>query len=624
VEKRFLKSLQENSDILINEWTKVVKNSSEHYRKASKKETRKHIEEHFWALIDIYEKKNYNRLIEFLSMLADARSKMGFTMKETHLAFLNGQSVILRFLDSIRNNDQPFCGNCREIMESFDTTQALYSQIYQDLKIENTTKTYRQEIHEKELRLSSLTEATPDAVIILDENLNIRSWNRGAEDMYQYKKEEIINQPLTVLLPQNLIVEEELKKLIRIIDEKGSLKNYQTERIRKDGEVITVNITSTQLKNDSGKIIGISAIHRDLTEQKRLEQEIRSQEQLLSSIVDNSVDAIIGLDLKNKIISWNQGAEKIFGYQREEVIGVNFDILFPEEAIKSGELKQLNEDLMKYGSIQNYESERITKSGKRISTSLTRSLIRDKRGKVIGSSAILRDISEYKNLKKQMSHSEKLSVVGQLAAGIAHEVGNPLTSISSLIQVLSRTSKDNELHDRLRLIKKQTDRITRLIRDLVNFSQPSDFIIKQTDINQIVKEAINIIKYDKRAQDCKFELQLSKNIPILELPEDQILQVFINILLNAVDAVPHENGEILIQSEMRDGAIKVLFRDNGYGIPKQIMDKIFDPFFTTKDVGKGTGLGLWVSYSIIESLNGEIKVKSSPHEGTIFTVVIPI
>ncbi len=223
-----------------------------------------------------------------------------------------------------------------------------------------------------------------------------------------------------------------------------------------------------------------------------------------------------------------------------------------------------------------------------------------------------------------MSHSEKLSVVGQLAAGIAHEVGNPLTSISSLIQVMSRSETDENLKEKLSLVKKQTDRISKLIHELVTFSQPSDMVIKQTDINSLIIEALDIIKYDKYAQGCSFDVQLGENLPDADVPEDQVQQVFINILLNAIDAVPRNNGNVTVSSGINNGTIQVIIGDNGKGIPKLIKEKIFDPFFTTKEIGKGTGLGLWVSYGIIESIRGEISVDSKENEGSTFTIKIPI
>jgi C4-dicarboxylate-specific signal transduction histidine kinase len=190
--------------------------------------------------------------------------------------------------------------------------------------------------------------------------------------------------------------------------------------------------------------------------------------------------------------------------------------------------------------------------------------------------------------------------------------------------VLTRQTDDENLKTNLNLVKKQTDRISKLIRDLVTFSQPSDFKIIPTDINTLITEAVEIIKYDKRAQHCEIDVHLVKKLPLTEVPADQLQQVLINLLLNALDALPSENGKISIYSFSGDGSISIKIKDNGRGIPKSIIDKIFEPFFTTKGVGKGTGLGLWVSYSIMESINGKIIVDSKDTVGSTFTLEIPI
>jgi len=629
---QYISALKEYAAALIDEWTKLVQQSSVHYLNVPLEETRKNIEQHFCAVIDVFERGDYTRLNEFTDRLAKMRNQMGFEVKETLLAFLKGQTVLFQFLDQLHRNEQSvsvkenesYCEDCREITDCFNKTLVQYANSFQEIQIEKTAQTYLREIEYKNLRLSSLTESTPDAVIGLDEQFNICSWNNAAEVMYYYSADEIIGQPFSILMPREILASGELNTIEMILRRDGVLKNYQTERIRKDGAILVVNETSTILKNNDGKVIGFSTIHRDLTELIRLEQEIRAKEHYLSSIVDNSVDAVIGLDLNSRIVSWNKGAEILFGYIPEEIINKSFEILFPPDSIESGELKRLNDELNKVGFIKNFESDRIIKSGKRITTSLTQSLLHDKDNKVIGSSAIIRDITELKKLKIQMSHSEKLSVVGQLASGIAHEVGNPLTSISSLIQVLTRQTDDENLKTNLNLVKKQTDRISKLIRDLVTFSQPSDFKIIPTDINTLITEAVEIIKYDKRAKHCEIEVHLVKKLPLTEVPADQLQQVLINLLLNALDALPSENGKISIYSFSGDGSISIKIKDNGRGIPKSIIDKIFDPFFTTKGVGKGTGLGLWVSYSIMESINGKIIVDSKETVGSTFTLEIPI
>lgn len=622
--KSYLASLKKQKRELISEWVNLVSKSTTRYQTVAKKDVEKNISLHFEAIIDIIEKEDYSRLNEFLESLARERSELGFDITETQLAFLHGQTVLLRFLDLQRKDDKIFCANSREVTDIFYKTQLLYSNIFKRIQLESTAQDYTKKIESNNLRLSTVTDDTKDAVIGLDENLMICSWNRSAESMYRYKAAEVIGKSFEILTTSDQKKEKELQTLLNRVSHNGFVKNYQTERVRKDGKAIIVDANWTQLKNEKNNYTGYSIIHHDLTEKIQMQREISSQGQYWSSVVDHSVDAIIGIDLNDTIVSWNKGAENIFGYSKDEIVGKNFDILLPPEAKKSGELQKINAELNKTGFVRNYEAERISKSGKRISTLLTRSLIRNRDHEIIGSSAMLRDITEYKKLKMQMSHSEKLSVVGQLAAGIAHEVGNPLTSISSLIQVLVRSTKDEDLKKNLSLIKKQTDRISRLIHELVTFSQPSDFNICPANINDLVTEAVTIIKYDKHARNSTLVVKLDNDLPITEVPKDQLQQVFINILLNALEALPDQDGKVSVNTGTKNGSIQVIVKDNGRGIPESIIGRIFDPFFTTKGVGKGTGLGLWVSYGIIENLRGKILVESKEKSGSTFTVEIPI
>jgi signal transduction histidine kinase len=213
--------------------------------------------------------------------------------------------------------------------------------------------------------------------------------------------------------------------------------------------------------------------------------------------------------------------------------------------------------------------------------------------------------------------------IGTLAAGIAHEVGNPLTAISSLVQVLQRNVQDQFASDKLSLINSQISRIAKIIRDLVDFSRPSTHIAKPTNLNQILTDALNIVKYGKKVKDITFELMLQETLPSIRVVPDQIVQVFINILMNAVDSLDGNSGKIVLVSRATDFSIEVDISDSGNGISEDAVEKIFEPFYTTKGVGKGTGLGLWVSYGIVKSFDGTIDVSSEPGKGSRFTVRLP-
>lgn len=224
----------------------------------------------------------------------------------------------------------------------------------------------------------------------------------------------------------------------------------------------------------------------------------------------------------------------------------------------------------------------------------------------------------------QIMHQEKMASLGLLAAGIAHEIGNPLTSISSLTQLLKRRLKDETNLNYLSTIMKNIDRISKIVRELVDFSRPSNYEAKLTDINEIARAAIGIVKYDSRSKHLNFSLNLSPNLPRIVLVADQLLQVFINILFNAVDAMEGFGNDLSLKTFRQDNHIVIEITDTGCGIPESEINKIFEPFYTTKEVGKGTGLGLSVSYGIIRNFNGDITVHSKVGQGSTFTIKLPI
>ncbi len=472
------------------------------------------------------------------------------------------------------------------------------------------------------LRFANAIHYTINPIEITDVDGKIIYVNPAFERVTGYAKHELIGKNPNILNSGRQPKEFWQNMWETIL--KGKVWTGEIENKTKDGKLVNERLLVSPIIDPSGKLIGFLGIHNDLTEQKKLENELAKVSAYMAAILDDSTDAIIGLDCNFNIRSWNKGAEKIYGYKAEEILGKNFSVLVPPDLIKSGELEYLNEEFKKKGYIRNYETERLTKDGKRISIELTRTLVKDSNGNVIGSSAIVRDVTELKKLKRQISHAEKLSVVGQLAAGIAHEVGNPLTSISSIVQVIQRTTNDTFAIEKLELVKNQINRIAKTIRELVDFSRPSNYEIRQTDVNKLLQDAVNIIRYGKKSKDINFVLELSNKIPRITLVQDQIIQVFINLLLNAVDAMEGKPGEIKVKSELFGNHIKIHFIDKGKGIPDEIKNKIFEPFFTTKKVGEGTGLGLWVSYGIVKNFGGDIDFESRIGEGSIFTISLPI
>lgn len=367
-----------------------------------------------------------------------------------------------------------------------------------------------------------------------------------------------------------------------------------------------------------------SAEMQEITlDRDRLASKLDTSQQYLTNILHSSDSAIMVVDNEEKYVSWNKGAENIFGFTEKEVLGKPTTLLLPEGSKYENELKYILDEIRTRGYISINETERKTKDGKIVTIQLTVTKLPGNNGNATGRTVIIRDFTEVKRLQQQVDQSEKLAVIGQLAAGVAHEIGNPLTSISAIVQILQRKSPDDFFSEQLSTIKENIDRISRIVRELVDFSRPPSHERTLIQITDIIKTAIGIVKYDKRVKKVDFKTELDKDAPVIMLVPDQLLQVFVNILINALDAI-QGNGQIIVKSAHDNNNIYVSITDDGCGIDSSTINNIFDPFFTTKDVGKGTGLGLSVSYGIIKKFHGDIFVESKLNEGTKFTIKIPI
>ena len=416
-------------------------------------------------------------------------------------------------------------------------------------------------------------------------------------------------------------------KFLNILKKSTKIKNdvsFET-KFHVNNNFIQVKLTYSVLptNNENKNQDRIFIVARDISEEKKKEAELYR----FFNIVENSLNPVQITDLNGKMIYVNTAFLKVSGYSKEELIGKSPSIF------GSGKLSKNYWDKMwktiSAGKVWFGEIEDRKKNGEPFHSELLISPILGKDDKVTSYFGIHRDMSEKLTLEKRLINTQKMESIGTLAAGIAHEVGNPLASISALVQVAQRNTEDEFINEKLGLVKSQITRISKIIKDLVDFSRPSNFEFQLTDINESIKEAVEITKVGTKAKDIEFSVNLNGDIPSLPLVADQIQQVFVNILLNAVDAIMesktrNENKRIIVESSLADDEVILTFEDTGPGIEQKNLSKIFEPFFTTKEQGKGTGLGLWVSYGIVKSFRGDIKVKSKPGKGTTFIINLPI
>jgi len=478
----------------------------------------------------------------------------------------------------------------------------------------------------------SFFDIIPDMSFILDSSGGIIFCNLAAAKYFGKNKSELIGLYFSELIDEEKREEFQRRFAEALIEEKG-LELESKFRLGTNSRYVQLilspfiqnKIKEVHLVEDSAKYCFIFA--RDISAQKEQELELVR----FANVAEYTVNPLEITDVEGKIIYVNPAFERSSGYTREELIGKNPNIFSSDRHSK--EFWKNMWDTIKQGKVWIGEVVNRRKDGQLFYTDLLVSPIIDNKGKLVGYFGIHRDKTEQKKLEQQLIHAQKMESIGLLAAGLAHEVGNPLASISSLVQVIQRTNKDEFTNQKLELIKSQIHRISKIIRDLVNFSRQSTYELQTTDINKVLKSAIEIVRVSKKARGVSFIEELDESIPNLLLVPDQIQQVFINILINAIDAVCidsknlvyiRDNPTIISKTERTDNDVSISIIDNGIGISEDAIDKIFDPFYTTKKVGEGTGLGLWVSYNIIKSFHGEILVSSSPGEGSTFTVSIPI
>jgi PAS domain S-box-containing protein len=336
------------------------------------------------------------------------------------------------------------------------------------------------------------------------------------------------------------------------------------------------------------------------------------------NIIESLTVGVAVLDPKGKIIGWNRVLEETFDKKKQEVIDKNlteilgrknFRALFPSDTQKGFRL--LSEITLDMPS-----------GGKKI-FDIAKTPLLDNEMTPYGTVIAFEDITEKISLQQQLLTSEKLASVGLLSAGVAHEINTPLTGISSYVQILQKklsTSSHGPLLDK---IEAQTDRVARIIKNLLNFARnPSETSFHRVDLKENLQEIVSLIEYKLKSLNIDLELNLPPLSPILAQGE-RIQQVFINIILNAIDAMP-SGGTLKIKLEQKDNEAIIIIEDTGTGIKDQHLPHIFDPFFTTKGIGKGTGLGLSISYAIIKEHEGHLAVESEVGKGSTFTVYIPM
>ncbi len=345
---------------------------------------------------------------------------------------------------------------------------------------------------------------------------------------------------------------------------------------------------------------------------------------LVPAIIDLSADAILTVSPDETVMSWNHGAQAMFGWTAEEMVGRTFTILLPEEEQARGELTWIHDTTLARGAIRDHETRRRRKDGGIVDVSLTRTAVRGPDGTLLGFSAILRDITERKRMERQLLASERLAAAGQVAAGVAHEIGAPLTAISMAVEHMLRTRCTTCIGaDEMRILQSQTDRIARLARQLVNLAKPSGLSLAPVSVNDVITMASGLVQSQLVRHGVEVVLDLDPGLPAIMGDEAQLQQVIVNLLFNAQHALEARGGHVRIETGRSDDshAVEIVVSDDGHGIRAADLPHIFTPFFSRSG---GTGLGLALAAQIVRAHGGTIEAASPAAGGAQFIIRLPV
>jgi len=495
-----------------------------------------------------------------------------------------------------------------------------------------TRKKCERDLTESGEKLRTLFERVRHGLMISSKEGKFMDCNKALIEMLEYpNKEEFLKIDLSTDLYANPLDRNVMQERV---EREGSVKDFEVQFKKKNGERITVLLTVYPIKNEKGETVGYEGINLDITDRKRIENEFREAYEFFLNLIESSVDGIIAADMKGNIFIFNKGAEALTGYKAEEVIGkVHITEIYP---------KGMAEDLMRmlrcadYGGVGKLKPMQLlvlNRDREEIPIQLSATLICDRSGKELASVGIFTDLRPRLLIEKKLEEthlqlvgSEKMASVGKLAAGIAHEINNPLGGILIYSSLMMEDLPENDpKRADLGRIVQEASRCKEIVKSLLEFARQTEPRMEPTDTNRAIQDVLFFLENQALFHNIRINKVLDPSLLPAYGNAGQLKQVFMNIIVNAAEAM-HGNGVLTIvtRPSFDRKTILIDFTDTGEGIPEGNLTRIFDPFFTTKEVGKGTGLGLATSYGIIESHEGKIHVRSKVGEGTTFTIELPL
>ena len=477
-------------------------------------------------------------------------------------------------------------------------------------------------LEKNNLFFETLFDGINEEIMVIDPSFSIIDVNRTFLEHYGLKKEDTIGKKCHKITYQSEEPCDFGKEFCPI--EKARKTGQKMEVIQflkgKKGHSKEVVRILYPLQQKKGMSECFAEISLDVTGDRDLIRKLKASEKKFSTILDTATDAIISIDEHHKIVLFNNAAERIFGYSRDEVFGKNLNLLIPpryqdhsrfvKRFLKTKTPKVMGKTLSLTA---------LRKGGEEFPIELGVSY--NEIDGIITFTAIIRDVSSQNKLERKLLQSERLAAVGQTVAHVAHEIRNPLMIIGGFSQQIRKSLSDEKAIQKLDLIFDEIIRLERLVANLGDFTKQYKLVKRPADINSVIRDVLKILAEIYPSERYFFELDLSPDLGEINCDPDKLKQVYMNIIANGIEAM-EDGGTIKISTLRGNDAVEVRISDEGIGISEGDLLHIFEPFYTTRK--SGSGLGLSISYKIVEVHNGDIQAVSIPGQGTTFVIRLPL
>jgi PAS domain S-box-containing protein len=475
------------------------------------------------------------------------------------------------------------------------------------------------EQREKELRFTELFETLQEGVYFSTPEGQLQDANPALVSMMGYSEKK----DLLAVAPEALNFDAGQPVLGRAVDDRGGVRTREIKLRRKDGKAAIFLDSSRAVWDTSGNIIRYQGTLVDMTEKRKMEQQLAQQEEFRRRLLESFPDLILVVDLEERYTFVSSRSRDLLGYRPEEMMGKKISALEDHSPDLASLYHTVVSGKQAFGAAEYGARHR---DGSWRTMRAAGSQLADAEGKISGVIISVRDITIERKLEQQVVQSERLAAMGAMIGGVAHELNNPLTSILGVSELLQDSETSETARKQLAMLQQQARRAAEIVQNLTYFSRPPAPGKSRINLMEVVERTLNLHAYSLRKNNIAVDFLKEPAVPYALGDPHQLMQVFLNLIVNAEQAMREvrDRGTLRIRLGRANDSVWVSFHDDGPGIPKENLLSIFDPFYTTKRPGRGTGLGLSICKSVMKEHNGSVEAANAPDGGAVFTVTLPV